>query len=247
MTKTTQKSLLKRITPIGWLLIGLLSLVGLTLVALLVRPLLADVRTLPSGAAAQATAPTITPYAKPAQPLPPGATPLPDGWTQKKGLTGQLQLVPPDEVRQQIEAAFATALACNYVEDGEDAALLAAPPRSELCAAARAVAAEQASALATPVPGNARQIARFGPLNAVACESTTHCQIARAKLGIAGVVMERDADCAKIKAIAPCVYRNTVQGLPLYEIIIARLSLEKGIWKITQWHTEELPGPPPAQ
>jgi hypothetical protein len=224
------------------------SLVGLALVALLARPLLADVRTLPSGAAAQATAPTITPYVKPVEPLSPGTTPLPDGWTQKKGLTGQLNLAPPDEVRQQIEAAFTTALACNYVEDSEDAALLAAPSRNELCAAARAVAAEQASVLATPVPANARQIAHFGPLNSVACESTTRCQIARAKLGIAGMIMEQAADCAKIKASAPCVYRNAaIKGLPLYEIIIARLSLEKGIWKITQWHTEELPGPPPAQ
>lgn len=245
MNKTTHKPLVKRIKPIGWLMIGLLGVMGFTLVALLVRPLTADVRTLPTGAEAQAVASTITPYAQPKHTEPPLTTPLPTGWAQKKGLDGNMNLMPPEDVKQKIEAAFATALACNYAEDGEDATLLAGPSRSELCAAALAVTTAQATKLATPVPGNARQITHLGPLNTIVCESTTRCEIARAKLGIAGMIMEQAADCAKIKASAPCLYRHDVQGLPLYEILIANLSLENGTWKIIQWRTEELPGPPP--
>jgi hypothetical protein len=246
MNKTTHQSLVKRIKPIGWLMIGLLSIVGLAFVALLLRPLAADVRTLPTGVDAQVIASTITPDTQPARTAQSMATPLPAGWTQKKGLDGQPNLMPPEDVKQKIEAVFATALACNYAADGEDATLLASPQRSELCAAALAVTIGQATKLATPVPGNARQITHLGPLNTIVCESTTRCEIARAKLGIAGMIMEQAADCAKIKASAPCLYRHDVQGLPLYEILIASLSLENGLWKITQWRTEELPGPPPS-
>ena len=244
MNKTKYKSAVKRIKPIGWLMIGLLGFVGLTLVALLLRPLTADVRTLPEGTAAQAVASTITPYAQPTRTALPMATSLPTGWTQGKGLDGQLNLVPPEDVKQKIEAVFATALACNYAEEGDDASLLASPLRSELCAAALAVTADQATMIATPVPNNARQITRFGTIN-LSCASATRCQIARAKLGITGMIMDQPQDCAKIKINhAPCLYRQAVKGLPLYEILIASMAQENGTWKITAWRTEELPGPP---
>jgi hypothetical protein len=246
MNRTNNKPVVKRIKPIGWLMIGLLGIVGLTLVALLLRPLTADVRTLPMGVAAHATASTITPYAQSARTALPMATPLPTGWAQGKGLDGQPNLVPPEDVKQKIEAVFATALACNYAEDAEDASLLASPPRGELCAAALAVTADQATVIATPVPNNARQITRFGTIN-LSCASTTRCQIARAKLGITGMIMDQPQDCAKIKINhAPCLYRQTVKGLPLYEILIASMAQENGTWKITAWRTEELPGPPPS-
>ena len=245
MNKTTHQSV-KRIKPIGWLMIGLLSIVGLALVALLLRPLTADVRTLPMGIDARVSASTITPDAQPARAALAMATPLPTGWTQGKGLDGQPNLVPPEDVKQKIEAAFTTALACNYAEDGEDAALLASAPRSELCTAALAVAADQAIVIATPMPNNARQITRFGTIN-LSCATVTRCQIARAKLGITGMIMDQPQDCAKININhAPCMYRQTVKGLPLYEILIASMAQENGTWKITTWRTEELPGPPPS-
>jgi hypothetical protein len=76
----------------------------------------------------------------------------------------------------------------------------------------------------------------------------TTCTVAQAKIGLTGMIMYRDSDCQKIGVTsAPCVYRREIKGLKPYEVLIATITLEDGQWKITNWKTEELPGPPPSQ
>ena len=75
----------------------------------MIRPLTEPIRTLPEVGATGTLNPTITPYVKPSVTPAPSATPLPDGWTQEKGLSGQLVFVP------SASGASTSALTCLFL------------------------------------------------------------------------------------------------------------------------------------
>lgn len=239
---THRKSTLK---PAGWLGLAVLAVLGLGLIGLLIRPLTEPIRSLPEvGAGSAGTLnPTITPYVKPSLTLAPGATPLPAGWTQAPGLNGQLVFVPSAEIQQQITAAFEAVWACELVEDAPDSTLRKLD-LTALCTAARLNSTDAISV--GRGQGNAVEIVTSGRLNPIECASLTTCDMARAKLEVKGVVLFGDV-CTQVKQSSPCIVRQGLTGLQPYQLRLATLALqEDGTWKVVNWTTVKLPGPPPS-
>ena len=240
-TTTTKKPLFKRIKPLGWLFIAFFAVIVVSLVVLALRPLTYSIRNLPTGAEAQALAPTITPYVKPTTTIAPTHTSLPGGWTQGMSLNGTPMLVPPEEEQEKITLAFQSVWDCHFSDEAPDAALKQAA-RADRCAQAKRVAAYSLGL----GNGNALEIITAGPLNPIQCTDSTRCTLARAKLEVKGAVMD-GAVCRQIKQSSPCVVRAGIQGLTPYQVYIATIVKEHGTWIVTQWDTEQLPGPPPSR
>jgi len=227
--------------PGGWLAVGVLAVLIVGALIVLIRPLTDPIRDLPT-AGNTARHATITPYVSPTLTPVASATPLPAGWTQQPGLNGQSVLVPPDAIKQQIEAAFETALACRFVEDAPDAELLKQPDKVTLCDQAQAVST---LSFAADRADNTREIVTLGVLNPVQCQSVTHCTLAQAKLAIKGVILYGEV-CGQIKQASPCIVREGLSGLQPYQLHILTLQQEAGIWHVARWDIEPLPGPPPS-
>jgi hypothetical protein len=244
MTKqtTNKQPLFKRIKPLGWLFIGFSAVIAVSLVVLAIQPLTYPIRSLPAGAEAKSTAPTITPYLIPTEAAAPTATPLPGGWTQGKSLNGNPVLVPPEDLKASIVAMFEAVVQCNYTDDATDRQLLTAPDKATACAQA------QQSALINISLTNLREITKLGPVNPVQCRDLNTCTIARAKNGFFGAVLTDKKSCGIHYANGGCVYRGTdTGGLEPYLILIATVTRqEDGSWKISELNREKLPGPPPS-
>ncbi len=237
---TNKKPLLKRIKPLGWVLIALAAISLMSLIAVMARPLTSSIRALPTGAEAISTAPTITPYVKPTDTVAPTQTPLPGGWTQGQSLNGRAVLVPPPAVQQQIEEAYHAVFACAFAVDASDPDLKKLPEKQVVC--------DQAQKwMSYPVDrGNSIELATFGPLNPVTCTNDHSCTVRQAKLEFKGELLSGDI-CQQIKQSSPCVVRQGITGPQSYQLQIATVELqENGIWKITRWDVEQLPGPPPS-
>ncbi len=240
-TTTTKKSFVKRIKPLGWLFIAFFAVIAVSLVVLVMRPLTYPIRNLPTGAEAKSLAPTITPYVKPTNTVAPTITPLPNGWTQGQSLNGTAMLVPPEEEQEKIAQAFQSVWDCHFSDEASDAALKQVA-RAARCAQAKRVAADSLGL----GHGNALEIITAGPLNPIQCTDATRCTLARAKLEVKGAVMD-GAVCRQIKQSSPCVVRAGIQGLIPNQVYIATIVKENGTWIVTQWDTEQLPGPPPSR
>ncbi len=228
-----------RLKPGGWLAVGVLAMLIIGGISGLLRPLTEPIRHLSNGGTVY---PTITPYVPPTLTPVASATPLPAGWTRQLGLNGQAVLVPPDVIKDQIEAAFETALACRLVADASDADLLQQADKATLCDRAQAVST---LSLAADRVDNTREIVTLGVLNPVQCDSTTRCTLAQAKLAIKGVILYGEV-CRQIRQASPCVVRQGLSGLQPYQLQILILHQEAGIWLVSRWAVERLPGPPPS-
>lgn len=240
---TNKKPLFKRIRPLGWVLSALAAVIVVGLIAVLARPLTSSVRSLPTGAEAVSTAPTITPYVKPTNTVASTITPLPGGWTQSKALNGQTVLMPPEDIKASIEEMFDAVVQCNYIEDAPDSELLAA-------ATDKQAACDKAKRLAVTnvALSNVSEITQLGPVNPVQCRDLNTCTIARAKNGFFGAVLYDKKACGTRYTNGGCVYRGTeTGGLEPYLILIATVTRqEDGTWKISELNREKLPGPPPT-
>ena len=228
-----------RLKPAGWLAVAVIAVLIIGGLGVLLQPVTHQPVSLASIVTPLPTwtkAPTITPV--------PSATPLPAGWTQQRSIDGRSYFAPSADIETQIQTAFATVLSCNYVEDGSDASLKQLSDKSTACDQAQQAAGNGFTVW--QLLRNGREIDTFGPLNPVQCQSTTTCTIARAKLGVVGVLVSTAADCQKMKTTAPCVYRGKVTGPEPYELLIATVSMENSQWKVTHFDTQRLPGPPPA-
>jgi hypothetical protein len=234
----TKKPFAKRITPLGWIFVACFAVLAVGLVGLALRPLTYPIRSLPTGAEALSTAPTITPYTEPTQTVAPTQTPLPDGWTQAQALDGKLMYVPGEADRVQIVTAFDSVWHCNFVDAAEREPVKQS--RDEVCAEAALVAPNLALG-----NGNAREMITAGPLNQPQCTDITHCQVARAKLAVRGAVMDGDI-CQQIKKNSPCVITEGITGLHPYQLQIATIVKEDNAWRVSAWKTEQLPGPLPT-
>ena len=228
-----------RLKPAGWLAVAVLAVLIIGGLGVLLQPVthqpvsLASIMTpLPTWT----KAPTVTPVAS--------ATPLPAGWTQQRNIDGRSYFAPSPDIEAQIQTAFAAVLSCNYVEDASDAALKQLPDKSVACDQAQQAAGNGFTVW--QLLRNGREIDTLGPAMPVHCQSTTRCTLTRAKLGVKGVLITTVADCRKMNAAAPCVYRGPVKGPEPYELLIATVSLENGRWKVTHLDVQKLPGPPPA-
>jgi hypothetical protein len=236
MTILKNISFFKRLKPAGWLAFGIVLVLAIGLVGCFMQPLS---QTLTPVAALMTPQPTWT--SAPLATTQPTATPLPAGWRQSIGLDGQPYFEPPDAIAQQIKAIFQAVIDCNYVQDGQysDAALVKLDKQT-VCAQAQAQA----------LPGvevslsNIRQLTQLGNVNPVECHDTRTCTIARAKLGLLGVLGYDAKMCQP--AASPCVYHHIqFSGVEPYLIVHATLSLqEDGKWKISNLHTEVIPPPP---
>lgn len=241
---TNQSNRKATLKPAGWLAVVVLAGLVIGLIGVFVQPLTDPFRGLPasgSGAVVGTLHPTITPYVAPSITPVPSATPLPDGWTQAKSLSGQVVFVPPPDIEQVIKAAFNTAWACEWVEDAPDADLRQID-QTTLCRAAREVALAEV----TVGLGNDIEIITAGPLNPIQCATLTSCDLARAKLEVRGVVLFGGI-CDQVKQSSPCVVRQGLSGLEPNQLRLATIARqEDGTWKIVKWIKEKLPGPPPA-
>lgn len=231
-----------KLTPAGWLAVVVVAVLLVGVGGLLLRPLGEPIRALPeAGLAVGTIPPTITPYVKPSVTPAPTATPLPGGWTQAKGLNGQMVFVPPAGVEQEIKAAFEAAWACNFIEDAPDA-ILQTTDQSMLCQ----IAYSKAITGAKIGFGNAIEIVTAGPVNPIQCATLTSCELARAKLEVKGVVLFGEI-CTQVNKSSPCVARQGVSGLESYQLWLATVGRqEDGTWKVVKWVSEKLPGPPPS-
>ena len=228
-----------RLKPAGWLAVAVIAVFIIGGLGVLLQPVTHQPVSLASIVTPLATwtkAPTITPI--------PSATPIPAGWTQQRSIDGRSYFAPPADIETQIQTAFATVLSCNYVEDASDSALKQLPDKSTACEQAQQAAGNGFTV--RQLLRNGREVDAFGPVMPVRCQSTTSCTVTRAKLGVKGVLITTAADCRKMNATAPCVYRGAVKGPEPYELLIATVSLENGQWKVTHFDAQKLPGPPPA-
>ena len=224
-----------RLKPAGWLAVAVIVVLIIGGLGVLLQPVTHQPVSLASIVTPLATwtkAPTITPI--------PSATPIPAGWTQQRSIDGRSHFAPPADIETQIQTAFATVLSCNYVEDGSDASLKQLSDKSTACDQAQQAAGNGFTVW--QLLRNGREIDTFGPLNPVQYQSTTTCIIARAKLGVVGVLVSTAADCQKMKTTAPCVYRGKVTGPEPYELLIATVSMENSQWKVTHFDTQRLRG-----
>ena len=243
---TNRKSTLK---PAGWLAVVVLAVLGIGLIGLLVRPLTEPIRTLPEVGAVGTLNPTITPYVKPSVTPVPSATPLPGGWTQEKGLNGQLVFVPPAETQKQILEVLNAVVACGHVEDAPDKVLLALPNKQTACDTAKGLSAWAVSQPQHRVMTNSREINKFGPVNPIQCADFKTCTVARAKLDLLGFISNEIDVCQSLlkKETAPCIYRGKLANSKPYQMFILTIVKQgDGTWKANTWTSEELPGPPPS-
>jgi hypothetical protein len=228
-----------RLKPAGWLAIAVLAVIIVGGLGVLLQPVTHQPVSLTSIMTPLPTwtkVPTVTPV--------PSATPLPAGWTQQRSVDGRSYFALPADIEAQIQVALTAVLSCNYVEDASDTALKQLPDKSAACDQAQQAAGNGFTVW--QLLRNGREIDTFGPSMPAQCQSTTSCTLTRAKLGIKGVLITTAADCRKMNATVPCVYRGSVKGPEPYELLIATVSLENGQWKVTHLDAQKLPGPPPA-
>src|SRR5450756_518159 len=106
---STRKPLYRRIKPVGWLAIAVLTVLFVGLALLLIKPLTYPIRSLPAaGSTIDRSIVTITPYREPTLTPAPSATPLPAGWTQATDPDGKPYLVSPADTEQAVRSAFET-------------------------------------------------------------------------------------------------------------------------------------------
>jgi hypothetical protein len=179
----------------------------------------------------------------------PEPTVTPEGWVKDVDFAGAPYLAPPEDIEEEIRAAFQTVLRCEEFQDSET--VLEDFSRKQVVEAAHEVSAEsgltECRKLTQHVESGWNAVFLYdelGPQNPVRCESHTLCHVGRTKKGSTGVLVF-DMSAEECKEVSGkfredalgtvCLVRDFDDHSPnaLFTATVERN--DQGDWIVTEW------------